>query len=127
MNQLIYNDDDFFTFETKYSFEELENGFYKIDKPNSNNQYTIRFLAKGPSFGNVSTALEEATYINHITGNPFVRGSIFNRILFSMVVINVEFPDNEKLDSIDVSQCDMNSINYKLVDLICKEWRKTVL
>jgi hypothetical protein len=127
MNPFIYSEETYFPFESKYSFIEHSNGFCTIDCPKENNEFIILFLAKAPSFGLVANALEEATYINHITGKPFIRTSILYRILFSQVIINIEFPDNTKLNSIDVSSENLDNINYNLIKFVMKEWLKTVL
>lgn len=124
---MLYKDNDYFPFQSSYSFVEFDNGLSIIDSPKKDNTYQLLFLAKGPSFDVVSNALEESTYINHITGQPFVVTSILYKKLFSTVIINVEFPNNNKLESIDVSNIDINKLNYNLVKIIIKEWLKKVL
>ena len=124
---MIYNDNDYFPFETYYAYIEYDNGLISIDTPKLDNSYKLIFIAKGPSFDIVSNALEEATYINHITGQPFVVTSILYKKLFSNVVINVQFPNNDKLESIDISQVDMNKLHYNLIKIVMKEWLKKAL
>jgi len=127
MNQLIFENNDLFTFEVKYSYEQYENGLVKIDTQKENNIFTLVFLAKGPEFDVVSLALEESTYINHITGKPFIRSSVLYKQLFQSVIVDVDFPDNPNLDHIDVPSADLSKINYNLVKIIIKEWLKKVI
>jgi hypothetical protein len=127
MNQLIFENNDLFTFEAKYSYEQYENGLVKIDTQKENNIFTLVFLAKGPEFDVVSLALEESTYINHITGKPFIRSSVLYKQLFQSVIVDVDFPDNPNLDHIDVASADLSKINYNLVKIIIKEWLKKVI
>jgi len=114
-------------FDFKYSFEELPNGLIKFNTEKSNNSFTAKFLAKGPDFDIVSNALEEATFINHITGKPFIRTSVLYRQILLNAIIRVEFPDNEKLDAITIDNSAINSMNYNLAKLICKTWLRGVL
>jgi len=127
MSQLIFENNDLFTFEAKYSYEQYENGLVKIDTQKVDNIFTLKFLAKGPEFDIVSLALEESTYINHITGKPFIRSSVLYRQLFQTAVVDVDFPDNPNLNPIDVASSDLNKINYNLVKIIIKEWLKKVI
>lgn len=127
MNQLIFENNDLFTFEAKYSYEQYENGLSKIDTQKENNIFKLVFLAKGPEFDVVSLALEESTYINHITGKPFIRSSVLYKQLFQSVIVDVDFPDNPNLDHIDVASADLSKINYNLVKIIIKEWLKKVI
>jgi hypothetical protein len=127
MSQLIFENNDFFSFETKFSYEKHVNGLVKIDNPKDDNSFTLKFLAKGPEFDIVSLALEESTYINHITGKPFIRSSVLYKQLFKEVVVDINFPDQLDLDSIDVASADLNKINYNLVKIIMKEWLKKVI
>jgi hypothetical protein len=99
----------------------------KIDTQKVDNIFTLKFLAKGPEFDIVSLALEESTYINHITGKPFIRSSVLYRQLFQTAVVDVDFPDNPNLNPIDVASSDLNKINYNLVKIIIKEWLKKVI
>jgi len=127
MASLIYDNNDMFPFELQYSFVEHPNGLCIIDTPKEGNTHTLKYLAHGPSFDIVASALEEATYINHITGSPFVRTSILYRTIFPLAIINVEFPGNDKLNSIDVVNMNISQINYNLIRMICKQWLKDTL
>jgi hypothetical protein len=114
-------------FEFKYSFEELPNGLMKFGSAKDNNSFTAKFLAKGPEFDTVSNALEEATFINHITGKPFIRTSILYRQIMLNAVVQVEFPDNEKVETIVINSSSINSMNYSMAKMICKTWLRGVL
>jgi len=127
MGQLIFNDNDLFAFEAKFSYEKYANGLIKIDAPRYDNEHVLKFLAKGPEFEIISLALEEATYINHITGKPFIRSSVLYQQLFKDAVFDVDFPNNPELGHIDVATADLSKINYNLVKIIMKEWLKKVL
>jgi hypothetical protein len=124
MDQIIAS--SVYVFELEYSSEILESGLVTYSYPTENNKHTLKFLAHGPTFGIVSSALEEATYINHITGAPFVRTSIFYSQIFSKAIISIDFEDEEK-KTIDVKSVDMSTINYNLIKLIVKNWVKNVL
>jgi hypothetical protein len=119
--------DELYGFETFYSYKELPNGLIVIDKPKEDNKYIVQFLAHGPKFDLIASALEDATYINHITGKPFIRTSILYRYLFTHAIVQINFPDNELMKSITVKDVDINRINYNLVKIICEHWRKNVL
>lgn len=114
-------------FEVHYSYEKKENGLIKIDYPKNDNKYTINFLAYGPEFGIVSKALEDATYINHITGAPFIRTSILYAAVFEKAIIEINFIDNSELQTIKVSDCNLGTINYNLIKIIAKRWIQEVL
>jgi hypothetical protein len=119
--------DNMYGFEFKYSFEELPNGLTKFGSPNDNSSLTLKYLAKGPDFSTVSNALEEATFINHITGKPFIRTSVLYRQILLNAIIQIEFPDNERLSTIVVDSNSINSMNYSLAKMVCKNWLRGVL
>lgn len=114
-------------FEENYSYEKKENGFEKFDSPTESNSHTLKFLAFGPSFDIVSKALEEATYINHITGEPFIRTSVLYKTIFTEAVIQIDFIEDENLQTIQVKSLDINDINYNLIKIVAKKWIKEVL
>lgn len=124
--KLIYNPEDVFVLEAEFSINKDDNGLCSIGAPKENNSHKLKFLAKGPMFSVVSSALEEATYINHITGEPFVRSSLLYRELFPRVIVNISF-DNNEFENIDVSSTPIDVINFNLVKLVCKTWMKNVL
>ena len=39
----------------------------------------------------------------------------------------IDFPDNDKLNSIEINSNVINSMNYNLAKLICKNWLRGVL
>lgn len=119
--------EDIYGFETEYSFFVLPNGLHKFDYPKKDNSYKVLYLARTPSFDLVSRMLEEATYINHITGEPFVRTSLLYREIFTKAIVSVNFQDNDLLEEIDVSKADLSKINYNLVKIICKDYMRGVL
>jgi len=114
-------------FEFKYSFEELPNGLIKFGTAKDDNSFIAKYLAKGPDFNTVATCLEEATFINHITGKPFIRTSILYRQILLNAIIQIDFPDNDKLESINISKTDINTMHYNMAKMICKNWLKGVL
>lgn len=121
MNGIIY-ENDLFGFEFDCSIQQRENGLVVFGKSTDDNKHIVKFLATGPRFDIISKAFEDATYINHITGEPFVRTSILYKLLFSQAIKKIDFVDYESLDSIEVSKVDINNLNYNLVKLICKKW-----
>ena len=114
-------------FEAFYSYEKKENGLIKISYPTEENSYRINFIALGPTFGIISNALIESTYANHITGEPFKVTSIFNKYIFENAIKEINFPDNEEMKSINVSKTNINNLDYNLIKIIVKAWRKESL
>lgn len=119
--------EELYPFEINYSFTEHLNGLYVIDTPKKDNSFLIKFIAHGPGFDLVASALEEATFINHVTGKPFIRSSVLYSSIFKTAIVHVEFPDNDKLESFDVNKIDINSKHYNLIKIICKHWLQDVL
>ena len=119
--------DNIYGFETFYSYRKLTNGLLVIDYPKEDNKHKIEFMAAPPGFDLVSSALEEATFINHITGKPFIRTSILYRYIFLNVIKHVNFTDNFEMESFSTNCLDLSKINYNLVKIICKAWLKEVL
>ena len=123
---MIY-DNKLYTFEIKVSIEELPNELIKIDTPKENNSHVVKFLALPPKFDLISTALENATFINHINEQPFIVTSIFYRNIFTKAIRIIDFEDYPKISQIVVDKIQLSDVNYNLVKLICKEWHKNVL
>jgi hypothetical protein len=121
------NDKQLYGFEFNYSFEELPNGLLKFDAERENNCYLAKYLARSADFDIVSNALEESTFINHITGKPFIRTSVLYRQILLNAIVRIDFPDNDKLNSIEINSNVINSMNYNLAKLICKNWLRGVL
>lgn len=113
-------------FETKISLEKMENGIVKINKSKESNNITVTYLAQSPNFELLSNGLIEATYINHITGEPFVLSSILYYYIFKNAIKEINF-ENNILNPISTSSVDMSEINYNLVKIICRHWLKEVL
>jgi hypothetical protein len=116
-----------YAFEAYYSFEKLPNGMNKISYPKEDNRYKIEFLASGPAFELVSNALIESTFINHITGEPFKITTIFNKQIFQKAIVEINFPDNPELQTIHVNKVNIDLVDYNLIKLVVKQWRKDVL
>jgi hypothetical protein len=114
-------------FETSYSYEKSPNGLIKISYPKDDNCYKIKYLATGPTFGVVSNALIESTFVNHITGEPFKVTSIFNKYIFENAIKEITFPDNDELKNITVSKINVNELDYNLIKIIVKSWRKETI
>jgi len=114
-------------FEEKYSYLKLENGIEKFDYPTPENTHIMKFLAYGPSFEIVSKALEESTYINHITGEPFIRSSMLYRSIFTDAIIQIDFMHQDKVQTIKVKEININEVNYNLIKIVAKKWIKDVL
>ncbi len=119
--------DNMYGFEFEYSFEEAPNGLIKFGAATDGNALTLKYLAKGPDFNTVSNALEEATFINHISGRPFIRTSVLYRQILLNAIVQIEFPDNEKLNTIVVDSNSISSMNYTMAKMICKNWLRGVL
>lgn len=115
-----------YPFELLFSYEQKENGLLLFDKPKEGNAHKLTYLAKGPSFEIVSNALQESTYINHITGKPFVISSILYQIVFTTAIHSITFED-EELDDIEISEVNFNTLNHNLIKMVAKDWIKDVL
>jgi len=118
--------EDLFGFTCEYDYKELSNGLYVIS-PAKTQFLKIKYLAHRPMFGIIAPALEEATYINHVTGKPFVRTSSLYRELFCKAIVQIDFIDNDKLETIVTQSSDINMVDYNLVQLVCKHWLKQIL
>ena len=116
-----------YPFEVNYSFEKKVNGLIVFGDAKKDNDYKMKFLAYGPSFDMVAKGLEEATYINHITGEPFIRTSVLYRETFKTAIVQIEFPENQELETIVMKKADLNNLPYTLVQVVCKKWLKEVL
>jgi len=121
MNSLVY-ENDLFGFEFLCSIVKQENGLIVFGKAKEDNSHKVKFLALGPRFDIIAKAAEDSTYINHITGEPFMRSSIAYRLIFMQAIKKIDFIDDEDISSIIVSETDINSVNYNLVKLVCKTW-----
>ena len=121
-----YKENDIFGFELEYGYEVLPNGITKFFKPTNENKHILKYAARGPSFSLMSEALTESTYINHITGNPFILTSVFYKIIFEKAIIEVIF-DKSDLLSFKTNNVELSNLNYNLVKFIAKDWAKGVL
>ncbi len=119
-----YSNDDYFGFEIKYGYIKNPNGIVKFVAPTNDNNHVLKYIARGPSFELISEALTESTYINHITGNPFVLTSLFYKMIFEKAIVEIMF-DNNDIESFKVSSS--KNINYSLVKMVSKNWIKGVL
>lgn len=117
-------EDQLYGFELEFGYEKLSNGLIKF---NNQKTHKLKYLAKGPSFEIVSNALIESTYINHITGKPFVLTSVLYKIIFESTIIEVRFEENEDLVSFVTKNIDVKKENYNLIKLISKHWLKAVI
>lgn len=116
-----------FGFELEYSYKRLPNGLEIFGKPTEDNRYVLKYVASGPEFGLIAPGLEESTFINHITGRPFVLTSILYRQIFMQAIKLIEFPDNPNLTTKKIAEISIDTENYNLVKMICKDWMKKVL
>lgn len=119
-----YNDSDYFGFEIKYGYIKSPNGLIKFVHPTEDNTHLLKYIARGPSFELISEALTESTYINHITGLPFILTSLFYKMIFEKAIVEINF-DNNDIESFKVSSS--KNINYGLVKMVSKNWIKGVL
>lgn len=125
MKDLIY-DNKLYCFETFISVRKLDNGIILADAPNDVNCHLVRFLALPPKFDIVSQALEESTYMNHVTGESFIRTSILYKNIFKYAIKIIDIVDSG-VDQINVEQTNFGDLNYNLVKAVCKQWLKDVL
>lgn len=116
-----------YPFEINYSYIKLPSGLVKIDNPQDGNCYTLKYTALGPEFELVSEILSNSSYINHITGEPFIVTSVLYREIIEKAIIYLNFDDNDDLESCDIKDIDINTLNYNLVKMISKNWIKSVL
>ena len=125
MESILVN--SIYPFEANFSFRKTDNGLIIFDEPKDNNTHKLKFLAYGPTFELISNGLEESTYINHITGKPFVRTSILYEEIFKNAIIQVDFPDVDELKNIIIKSTDIKETHYNLIKIVCKQWLKEVL
>lgn len=119
-----YSNNDYFGFEIKYGYTKSPNGLIKFINPTEENTHVLKYIARGPSFELISEALTESTYINHITGVPFILTSLFYKMIFEKAIVEISF-DNDDIESFKVSSS--KNIHYSLVKMVSKNWIKGVL
>ncbi len=125
VTDIIY-DNKLYLFEVQISIKKLENSMVIVDSPKKENSQLVRFLALPPKFDIVSQALEESTYINHITGEAFIRASILYKNIFKYAIKIIDFPDSD-IEQINVEKTNFGDLSYNLIKIISKEWAKEVL
>lgn len=119
-----YSDSDLFGFEMEFGYEKMPNGVVKFS---GTGEHKLKYLAKGPTFEVVANALNDSTYINHITGQPFTLSSAFYKSIFQGAIVEVSFENIEDLQSFQVASMDFQKIHYNLIKIIVKDWVKKVL
>lgn len=121
--------DKIYPFECYYHYSMKNNGVEVFKKANKEDvgAKKIIFIARGPEFRIVAKMLEDATYINHITGKPFVVSSILYRNIFKNVIIEIDFPDNELIPKKKISEINVDAENYNLIKIIAQHWYKEAL
>ena len=77
-----------YPFEINYSYTKLPSGLIKIDSPTDDNCYKLKYTALGPEFELVSEILSNSSYINHITGEPFIVTSVLYREIIERASLN---------------------------------------
>jgi hypothetical protein len=112
-----------------YEYEERPNGLVKFSKSNQDNVNAKKMIivAHGPEFQKVAKILEDSTFINHITGKPFLVSSILYRNIFKDMIVEISFPGNEKLHKKNISNIDISKENYNLIKIVSQHWMKEVL
>ncbi len=125
MKDLIY-DNKLYCFEVFVSVRKLDNGVVLIDAPSEENCHLVRFLALPPKFDIVSQVLEESTYMNHVTGEAFIRTSILYKNILKHAIKIIDVVDSD-IDQINIEKTNFGDLNYNLVKAVCKKWLKDVL
>lgn len=116
-----------YPFEINYSYTKLPSGLIKIDSPTDDNCYKLKYTALGPEFELVSEILSNSSYINHITGEPFIVTSVLYREIIERAIVYLHFEDNDDIESCEIKDIDIGTLNYNLVKMISKNWIKSVL
>lgn len=117
-------DNNPYDFDIYYSLEVTPIGskkYYFFDKPNEKTK-KISVKALNSEWENMSTALEESTYINHITGQPLLRKKTFFECILSNFILEVTFAEETPPEVIRLG--DFNRLNYKVIREVVKTWLK---
>lgn len=120
------NEHEIYKWEMGYELIKYENNKIKIQKaPQSEKRMT--YFAHSADFDLIAPILEEATFINHITGEPILVNTIFYREVFTKIIKRIHFYNNELPSIIIDDNFDISTIDYNLVKMIVKHWRENNL
>ena len=119
------------TFKITIKYEHIANSDgvitgVKILPSNVEKSETVRSLVchcAGRDYDNMSKVLEESTIINHITGRPLVRYSLFCKLI---VLRFVKHWTATHIDGnpIPIRSETVNQMQYDIIKAISKEWIK---
>jgi hypothetical protein len=84
---------------------------------------TLICQAAGRDYDTMSRVLEESTIINHITGQPVVRHSLFCRLIVLRFVRSWNVKD-EHGNPVPIKSETLGKLRYELVRAITREWLK---
>lgn len=84
---------------------------------------TLICHAAGRDYDTMSRVLEESTIINHITGQPVVRQSLFCRLIVLRFVRSWNVKD-EHGNPVPIKSETLGKLRYELVRAITREWLK---
>jgi hypothetical protein len=84
---------------------------------------TLICHAAGRDYDTMSRVLEESTIINHITGQPVVRHSLFCRLIVLRFVRSWNVKD-EHGNPVPIKSETLGKLRYELVRAIAREWLK---
>lgn len=108
------------TFEIKYNSYE-KNNFINYDFIDDGEK-TIIVHSKTRTFNLMNTILETATYINHITGTPFIRTSILYREILLKFITEIQLIDEDPKLKFKPDQNNIQNLNYQLGKEVAKRW-----
>lgn len=78
--------------------------------------------AVGRDFETMSKVMEDATIINHVTGNPMVRISVLCRLVIMRFFRGWNIRDQKTGQPVPINSETLSSIRYEIVRALAREW-----
>jgi hypothetical protein len=118
-----------YTFKVDISFKFLYSSEGDVvgvkvlpDDTEEKDTHTIVCDVKGRDFGTFSRVMEQATIINHVTGEPMARISILAQQVLLNFFTDWNLKDDETGEKIPINLENVQSMNYNLVKNLAYKW-----
>jgi len=103
-----------------YVFDNFGNNIgFKIKK---DGDVRIKAVSTGRDFERMSRIIEEASIINHVTGKPLLRSSVFCKMIVSVFFNELLIESTEETNHIVINNEVINSMQYDLVKSLAQKW-----
>jgi hypothetical protein len=118
----IFVSNDIFSFEFKCKKVFANNGSFSNYKVSNDGDVKITCRYVGRSFSKMSKVIEDSSIINSVTGKPLLRTSILCKLVVSNFIKTIIIDDGNSEETIDVSNENINYMQYDIVKEITKKW-----